>query len=56
MPIEIHEVEVLSDPAPATAPPAPSAPTPASSPTEPGEQLRDWQRELAARARRLRAD
>jgi hypothetical protein len=54
MPIEIHEVEVLP-PAPAPAPrPAPGAPPP--PPTERGEDLRTWQRELAGRAARLRAD
>ena len=54
MPIEIQEVEVLP---PASAPartPAPNAPPP--SPTERGEDLRTWQRELAGRAARLRAD
>ena len=54
MPIEIHEVDVLP---PATAPTptrAPSAPAP--PPAERGEELRTWQRQLAGRAARLRAD
>jgi hypothetical protein len=54
MPIEIQEVEVLpptSAPAPTPAPNAPKPP-----PAEHGEDLRTWQRELAGRAARLRAD
>lgn len=54
MPIEIQEVEVLP---PATAP-APTRSPSAAKPTatERGEDLRRWQRELAGRAARLRAD
>jgi hypothetical protein len=58
MPIEIHEVEIINEPA-ATAASAAAAPRPASAtpnPTEQGEQLRAWYRELACRASRLRAD
>jgi hypothetical protein len=55
MPIEIQEVEVLPPPAAAPAmTPSPNPPTP--QPAERGEQLRTWQRELAERADRLRAD
>jgi hypothetical protein len=54
MPIEIHEVDVLP---PATAPEAAKpASAPAAPPAERGEELRTWQRELAGRAARLRAD
>jgi hypothetical protein len=54
VPIEIHEVDVLP---PADAPArtaSPSAPPP--PPAQRGEDLRSWQRELAGRAARLRAD
>jgi hypothetical protein len=54
MPIEIHEVEVLP---PATTPTkTQAAGTPAPPPAEHGQQLRSWQRELAARVARLQAD
>jgi hypothetical protein len=54
MPIEIQEVEVLP---PATAPaPAAKPSPPKPPPAERGEDLRTWQRELAGRAARLRAD
>lgn len=54
MPIEIHEVDVLPPAAPPAPTPSPSAPKPTA--TERGEDLRTWQRELAGRAARLRAD
>ena len=54
MPIEIHEVEVLPPATPPTK--AAEAGAPAPPPAERGEQLRTWQRELAGRAARLRAD
>lgn len=54
MPIEIHEVEVV--PPAATPTRTQAASTPAVPPAEHGQQLRTWQRELAARLARLQAD
>jgi hypothetical protein len=60
MPIEIGEVEVVANSAPATpASPtgaAPAASSGAASPAAVAGQLRAWHRELAYRADRLRAD